>query len=257
MRTWTPFPHAALYAFDTARVRAQWADLHRGDQEPLPQDPAALEAWVLYHRGEFQAAAEAGDAAGDAGAIAANKARLIYADYLEPTDQARLDLFMDVATRCEKLARDQPALVNAHYLHGYALGRYSQVVSVAKSLAKGMGTQVKTAFETTLRLQPEHADAYIALAAFHAEVIDKVGPLIGQLTYGAKRSTSLDLFAQGMERIPQAAIALTEYAQGLLMLDGEARDAEAQALYQRAAKAKPLDATEHLGVARVQAALRI
>ena len=88
-----------------------------------------------------------------------------------------------------------------------------------------MGTQVKTAFETTLRLQPEHADAYIALAAFHAEVIDKVGPLIGQLTYGAKRSTSLDLFAQGMARIPQAAIALTEYAQGLLMLDGEARDA--------------------------------
>jgi hypothetical protein len=41
------------------------------------------------------------------------------------------------------------------------------------------------------------------------------------------------------------------------MLDGEARDAEAQALYRRAAKAKPLDATEHLGVARVQAALRI
>lgn len=257
MRTWTPFPHTARYAFSVDQVRTQWSDLHRGDQEPLPHDPAVLHAWTLYHRGEFQAAADAGDAAGDAGAIAANKARLIYADYLEPTDQARLDLFRDVATRCEHLALNRPTLVNAHYLHGYALGRYSQVVSVAKSLAKGMGTQVKTAFETTLRLQPEHADAYIALAAFHAEVIDKVGPLIGQLTYGAKRSTSLELFAQGMARIPQAAIALTEYAQGLLMLDGDTRDAEAQALYQRAAKVKPLDATEHLGVARVQAALRI
>jgi hypothetical protein len=257
MRTWTPFPDADLYAFDANQVRTRWADLHRGDQEPLPQDPAVLQAWVLYHRGEFQAAAAAGDAAGGVGAIAANKARLIYADYLEPTDQTRLDLFMDVATRCAQLGKDDPALANAHYLHGYALGRYSQVVSVAKSLAKGMGTKVKTAFETTLRLQPEHADAYIALAAFHAEVIDKVGPLIGQLTYGAKRSTSLELFAQGMARIPKAAIALTEYAQGLLMLDGEAQDAEAQALYQRAAKVKPLDATEHLGVARVRAALRV
>jgi hypothetical protein len=257
MRTWTPFPDTDLYAFDANQVRTRWADLHRGDQEPLPQDPAVLQAWVLYHRGEFQAAAAAGDAAGGVGAIAANKARLIYADYLEPTDQTRLDLFMDVATRCAQLAKDDPALANAHYLHGYALGRYSQVVSVAKSLAKGMGTKVKTAFETTLRLQPEHADAYIALAAFHAEVIDKVGPLIGQLTYGAKRSTSLELFAQGMARIPKAAIALTEYAQGLLMLDGEAQDAEAQALYQRAAKVKPLDATEHLGVARVRAALRV
>ena len=257
MRTWTPFPDTALYAFDADQVRTQWADLHCGDQEPLPRDPAVLHAWTLYHRGEFQAAAVAGDAAGHAGAIAANKARLIYADYLEPTDQVRLDLFMEVATRCEQLALDQPGLVNAHYLHGYALGRYSQVVSVAKSLAKGMGTKVKTAFETTLRLNPEHADAYIALAAFHAEVIDKVGPLIGQVTYGAKRSTSLELFTQGMARIPQAAIALTEYAQGLLMLDGDAQEAEAQALYQRAAKVKPLDATEHLGVARVQAALRI
>jgi hypothetical protein len=257
MRTWTPFPHTALYAFDTKHVRAMWSDLHRGDQEPLPEDPAVLHAWVLYHRGDFQAAALAGDAAGDTGAIVANKARLIYADYLEPTDQVRLDLFMDVAARCEQLAQDEPSLINAHYLHGYALGRYSQVVSVAKSLAKGLGTKVKTAFETTLQLQPEHADAYIALAAFHAEVIDKVGPLIGQLTYGAKRSTSLELFDQGMARIPRAAIAMTEYAQGLLMLDGEAQDAAAQALYRRAAKVKPLDATEHLGVARVQAALRV
>jgi hypothetical protein len=256
MRTWTPFPHAALYAFDAPRVRAEWVDLHRGDQEPLPQDPAVLHAWTLYHRGDFQAAADAGDAAGDAGAIAANKARLIYADYLESTDQVRLDMFADVAKRCAALAQAQPTRVNAHYLHGYALGRYSQVVSVAKSLAKGMGTQVKKAFETTLHLQPEHADAYIALAAFHAEVIDKVGPLIGQLTYGAKRSTSLELFSQGMARIPRAAIAMTEYAQGLLMLDGDGQDTKAQALYQQAAKVKPLDATEHLGVARVQASLR-
>lgn len=257
MRTWTRFPHTALYALDAPQVRAKWADLHRGDQEPLPQDPAVLQAWALYHSGEFQAAAAAGDAAGDAGAIPANKARLIYADYLEPNDQIRLDIFMEVAKRCAQLAQEQPTRVNAHYLHGYALGRYSQVVSVAKSLAKGMGTQVKAAFETTLQLQPEHADAYIALAAFHAEVIDKVGPLIGQLTYGAKRSTSLELFTQGMSRIPRAAIALTEYAQGLLMLEGNTQDAKAQALFQQAAKIKPQDAAEHLGVARVQASLSV
>ena len=41
--------------------------------------------------------------------------------------------------------------------------------SVAKALAKGMGAKVKAAFETTLALQPEHADAYIALAANEAE----------------------------------------------------------------------------------------
>ena len=255
MTTWTAFPHPEQHPFDAAGLRAQWAVLHRGDQEPLPSDPRVLDAWVLYHRGEFQAAALAGDALGVAGAIVANKARLIYADYLEPGEKARLDLFMDVAKRCEALAAQTPDCANAHYLHGYALGRYSQGVSVAKALAKGMGAKVKTAFETTLALQPEHADAYIALAAFHAEVIDKVGALIGQLTYGAKRETALSLFAEGMARIPQAAIALTEYGKALLMLEGEARMAEAQRLFDTAASVRPMDAMEHLGVARVQAEL--
>ena len=255
MSDWTPFPHPGQHPFDAAGVRAQWEVLHRGDQEPLPSDTRVLDAWVLYHRGEFEAAALAGDALGMAGAIVANKARLIYADYLEPGEKARLDLFMDVARRCEALAEQTPDCANAHYLHGYALGRYSQGVSVAKALAKGIGAKVKTAFETTLALQPEHADAYIALAAFHAEVIDKVGALIGQLTYGAKRETALNLFAEGMTRIPQAAIALTEYGKALLMLDGDKRLAEAQRLYEEAASIAPLDAMEHLGVDRVLAEL--
>ncbi len=46
---------------------------------------------------------------------------------------------------------------------------------------------MKEALEKTIKLQPRHADAHIALAAFHAEVIDKVGSLIGGMTYGAKR----------------------------------------------------------------------
>ena len=255
MTDWLAFPHPEQHTFDTAAVRAQWAALHRGDQEPLPSDPRVLEAWALYHQGKFEAAALAGDALGEAGVIVANKARLIYADYLEPSEKARLDMFMAVATRCEALAAQTPTCANAHYLYGYALGRYSQGVSVAKALAKGLGSKVKAAFETTLSLQPEHADAYIALGAFHAEVIDKVGALIGQITYGAKRETALALFSEGMARIPHAAIALTEYGKALLMLDGEARLEEAQRLYEEAACVPPVDATEHLGVDRIKAEL--
>ena len=62
----------------------------------------------------------------------------------------------------------------------YALGRYSQGISVAKALAQGLGGKVKNALETTIKLAPKHADAHIALGAFHAEVIDKVGSLLGR-----------------------------------------------------------------------------
>ena len=46
MAPWTPFPHAGDYAWDTTRVQQQWSQLHLGDAEPLPQDPAVLHAWA-------------------------------------------------------------------------------------------------------------------------------------------------------------------------------------------------------------------
>ena len=66
MPKWTAFAHAGEYPFDAARLKKQWQSLHAGDAEPLPQDPAVLDAWALFHGGEFQQAAEAGMLAGDA-----------------------------------------------------------------------------------------------------------------------------------------------------------------------------------------------
>jgi tetratricopeptide (TPR) repeat protein len=255
MPAWTPFPHTTSYPFDAAMVKAQWHRLHVGNREPLPEDPRVLAAWVLFHRGEFEAAAEAGEKLGPDGLTVANKARLIHADYLEPREKVRQELFWDIAQRTAAHAAAQPQQANAHYLHGYALGRYTQGVSVAKALAQGLGGKVKASLETAIALQPAHADACIALGTFHAEVIDKVGPLIGSMTYGAKKDTSLSLFAQGLERLPNSAIALTEYARALVMLDGDAKQEEAQRLYEKAAAIAPLDAMGHLGVALVKAEL--
>jgi hypothetical protein len=63
MAKWTPFPHAGDYTDAAAACKKQWARLHAGDAEPLP-DAAVLEAWALFHNGEFQKACEAGLAAG-------------------------------------------------------------------------------------------------------------------------------------------------------------------------------------------------
>ncbi|HCE29669.1 MAG TPA: hypothetical protein DET46_13895, partial [Comamonadaceae bacterium] len=71
MAKWTPFPHPGDYQFDAASLKKQWARLHAGDAEPLPKDAAVLQAWVHYHNGEFQQAAEAGLEAGGAGITAA------------------------------------------------------------------------------------------------------------------------------------------------------------------------------------------
>jgi tetratricopeptide (TPR) repeat protein len=252
---WTAFPQISEYEFDAASTRRNWARLHTGDAEPLPVDADVLGAWALFHSGEFQKCAQAGLKAGGAGITLANKATCIYANYLEKKEKTRLELFMEVVQRAEAQVAMDPKNANAHYWLAYALGRYSQGISVAKALALGLGSKVKTALETTIKLQPRHADAHIALGAFHAEVIDKVGSLIGGMTYGAKKDTGLKLFQEGLKLNPGSAIGLVEYANALVMLDGDKRMRDATRLYEQAAALKPQDAMERLDVEMAKAEL--
>ena len=255
MAKWTAFPHPGDYAFNAASVKKQWARLHAGDAEPLPGDAAVLDAWALFHNGEFQKAAEAGLKAGGDGITVANKATCIYANYLEKKEKTKLDLFQEAAQRAEAQAAADPKNPNAWYWQAYALGRYSQGISVAKALAQGLGSKVKEALEKTIKLQPRHADAHIALAAFHAEVIDKVGSLIGGMTYGAKKETGLKLFQEALKLNPASAIAMVEYANGMVMLEGDKKMKEATRLYEQAAATKPADAMERLDVDMARAEL--
>jgi hypothetical protein len=111
-----------------------------------------------------------------------------------------------------------------------------------------LGTKVKESLETVIQLEPKHADAHMALGAFHAEVIDKVGSLIGGMTYGAKKDTGLRLLQEALQLNFQSAIGMIEYANAMVMLDGEKMMKEATRLYQLAAAAKPMDAMERLDV---------
>ena len=255
MAKWTAFPHAGDYEFDATSLKKSWARLHQGDCEPLPKEAAVLQAWVLFHNGEFQKAFDAGMKAGGHGLTVANKAASIYANYLETKEKTKLEMFMEVAGRAEAQQADDPKNPNAFYWQAYALGRYGQGISVAKALAQGLGTKVKNALEQAIKLQPKHADAHIALAAFHAEVIDKVGSLIGGMTYGAKKDTGLSLFKQALVLNPASAIAMVEYANGMVMLEGDKKMKDATKLYEQAAASKALDATERLDVEMAKAEL--
>jgi len=255
MAKWTAFPYDADdYTYDAAALKKHWTRLHKGDAETLPKDDAVLAAWALFHAGQFQKAHDAGLKLGDAGLAVANKAQSIYANYLETSEKNKLAMFLEVAERAEAQAKANPKLASAHYWMAYALGRYSQGISVAKALTQGLGGKVKSALETTIALAPRHADAHIALGAFHAEVIDKVGKLLGK-TQGADTATGLKMFKEALVLNPDSAIARVEYANGLVMLEGDKRMKEAEKLYADAAECKPLDAMERLDVEMAKAEL--
>jgi tetratricopeptide (TPR) repeat protein len=246
---WKKFPHAdKTFVYAGAALKKNWERLHCGDCEPFPGDEAVQEAWRLYHQGEFQKACDAGLAAGLDGYNAANKATMIYATYLEDNGQRKLEMFQSISVRCEELQKAQPKNANGHYFQAYALGRYSQGISVLKALTDGLGGKIKAALERTLKIQPKHAEAHTALGAYNAEVVDKMGSMVGKLTYGASKDVSLKHFDTALKLTPDSAIACIEYANALVLLFGRSRMDDAVKLYEKAAAATPVEAMERLDV---------
>jgi len=253
---WVPLPYADVPRFDTTSLLAQWTRLHAGHPLPSPPLGPLADGWALYHSGEFERAATAGlRHGGSAGLALANQATAVYANYLEPREAVRLALLLQVAERAAGQAAVEPENCQALFWEAYALGRYAQGISVARALAQGLGSKVKQALERVIALQPQHADAHLALGAFHAEVIDKVGALVGRMTYGVQADAAIALFERGVALNPASASGWMEYGRALLMLEGDARLPDALRLYEKAAAVTPADARERLDVELARAGL--
>ena len=86
-------------------------------------------------------------------------------------------------------------------------------------------------------------------------MIDKVGGIVAGVTYGAKKDSAVEHYQKAIKLHPDSAIARIEYANGLLLLYGKGKIADAEKLYQEAAKIAPADAMERLDVEMAKAEL--
>ncbi|WP_295999906.1 hypothetical protein [Rugamonas sp.] len=247
--TWTPFPHPdPAYVHTPASLLAAWPQLHLGDTEAWPADARLVQAWIAFHAGQFERAARLGLDVGVEGYAVAHKATCIHALFLETSEKTRCAVYEEVAERCERQQLERPANPAGFYWHGYALGRYALGISVVKALAQGLGAKVRHSLDAALTLAPQHADAHIALGAYHAEVIDKVGAMIGGLTYRVKKDACYGHFETALGLDPASAVGRVAYARALLMLDGKRQLARVLELYRQAAGGAARDATERLVV---------
>ena len=246
---WTTFPHPEdAYVYTAASLKKAWARLHVGDAEPFPKKAVLVDAWIAFHAGEFEKAAKIGLDAGVDGYSVAHKASCMYATYLEKSDKKKIAMFEEVAERCERQQAEQPDNPAGYYWHAYSLGRYAQGISIVKALAQGIAPRVRASLDKTIALAPKHSDAHIALGAFHAEIIDSVGAMIGGLTYGVKKEEAYKAFKKAIDLNPDTAIGRIEYANALVKLDGKKKMDEAVRLYELAAAVEAQDAMERLDV---------
>lgn len=277
---WAAFPlDAKGFAYAGDALKKAWPKLHAGDVEPYPDtaraaalladagkavpkgmDAASLaaalqDAWRAFHRGDFKAAFDAGSKLGPLGASVAVKALGIHATHLVEDDAEKLKRFEMAARLAEAAVQALPDEANSHYRHAFALGRFSQGLSITKALKAGIAGKVRTALDSTLEKAPKHAEAHTAMAVYHAEIIGKIGALIGGLTYGAKAAEADKHIKTALKLTPDSPIAHIEHGNVLMLLHGNKQESAAAAAYEKAAKLKPLDAMEALDAAYARAQL--
>lgn len=275
MSKWNRFPHANdTFKYDGDSLRDAWPDLHRGDRVEFPDakwveitlesapeaapgdfdgDHAALaliiqDSWRCFHAGDFYKATRLAEQCGYLAHAAANKATGIYATYLEPDEtrqQACYQLAVSFAESAIEVLPDDP---NSHYFYAFNLGRYSQSISIVAALSQGTGGKIHSSLQNTLELEPDHAEAHTAFGMYHAEVINKVGKMLGKVTYGASAARALEHFDRALELTPDSPIAHIEYGNGLYLLFGDDRLDEVSDLYVKASEMVPRDAMEKLDV---------
>jgi tetratricopeptide (TPR) repeat protein len=270
---WAPFPYPnKAFDYPGDKLEKAWPKLHAGDAEPYPDEARIVallkanpklgkatqagaiadelaDAWRAYHRGDFEAAHAAGAALGPIGVAVACKAMGIHATYLVDDDKAKLARFEAVAKLAEEAVEALPKEANAHYFRAFGWGRYSQLISVTKALSQGIAGRVKESLDQTLKLAPKHAEAHLALAVYHAEIVSKIGGMIASLTYGAKASTAEELIAKAQKLAPDSPIVHLEHGNVLLLLQGKHSEEAAVDAYVKATKMKPIEAMQALDVA--------
>lgn len=237
----------AGFAYTGAALKKAWKKLHKGDLEPWPDEDDLVDGWRAYHAGDFAAAVDAATRAGDAGHVLANKASGIYADYLEEDDSVKRAIYQAGIERAEAAIDNDPDNANAHYFHAYHLGRYSQCISIAKALSQGMGGKIRVSLDQALELAPGHSEAHTAMGLYHAEIIAKVGKLVGSMTYGASADKAIEHFKEAI-RLADSPIAWIEYGNGLYLLYGDKKVDESNDAYAKAAAMKPIDAMQALDI---------
>ena len=244
-----PYPTAARVTRLAKRhaTFAEWVDAHGGAGEVAD---GVQEAWRLFHSGHFADSIATGSKFGALGATAANKAAAIYSLQAGGGEPGRL--LEAAVTRGERAVKMLPDDANAQYMLALALGRHSQRISIVKALADGIATRVRAHLDATLRLEPRHAEAHIALGLYHAEVVAKIGSLLAGLTYQASREAAIDHFRQAIKLTPASPIAQIEYANGMLLVDANKFREQANELYARAAALEAGDAMEQLDVERAR-----
>lgn len=179
-----------------------------------PVNHVQAQARELITQGEFAAAYDEAVAQEDVPSqlLAARAANL--QAYYQESEQERRELWLKRAIE----AAEQAMLLEPERAQAYfELARAKGVLATYRGVLQNLNTapRLEELFLKTLELDPEHADALIALAQWHLELSERGVAWL----YGADRQRVVPLFQQALALEPRQINLRVEYATALKRLD--------------------------------------
>lgn len=203
--------------------------------------PAAVEA--LMDDGKFQDAYDAGVKLNNpAGWILAAQSASYYASYTAK-DNEKADWFGKAEALAKKAIAGDANNPEAYFELARAQGRLSQYRGILESL--NLASSIKDALDKTLKFNPKHAGAKVALALWNHLLVSKG---VGWL-YGAGAGNVVPLFQEGIALEPQTIIHKVEYGAYLAQVG---KKDEARKQYEAALAIAPKTAVDKFDLERAK-----
>jgi len=254
MEQWKPY-EGQPFDYSGDLLQASWKDIHAGNLEPFPEDEELQETWRAYHEGRFQEAMERGEKFGGAHLVPANFATIIYAQYVETDDKRKIELFQSGIELGKRATEACPESANAFYMLAVSYGRHSQFISMIEALQQGVGPKIRDNASRCVELEPKHAEGHVTLAVWNAEIVDKVGSMLGGLMYGAKKDQAEENYRKARELAPESPVPYVESAYGMMMMYGEMEREKIAGYLETALQKKPMDAMQTLDLEKARQVL--
>ena len=187
-----------------------------------------------FAEGRFLEAADIGEALATSDSLAlAARALAIHGFHLAP-DDAKQPAFRRAMAAAERAVALDADNAEAHMQSAHAMGRYAQTIGPMEALGEGFADRIRAALDAALALDPDFAAAHLALAGWHAGIVDGAGGFMARVLYGATEKDALVHYDIARGLAPESNIVAFDYAENLFMLDADEHGDKARALLREA-----------------------